>query len=134
MIYVGAAPALHDLAKPAVIRWIDLPFPPSLNNSKTPVNGRQISSLRYRKWRADAWGLIALQKPARVAGKFSVEMVVARPDMRRRDLDNLPKPCLDALVAAKIVEDDYLCQSISIRWSDTPPDGFGGVSIRVLPA
>lgn len=110
---------------------ISLPFPPSLNNSKTPVNGRQISSTRYRHWRAAAVRSIFYQRPAKVLGKFRITLVVTRPDMRRRDLDNLVKPCLDALVKAEIVVDDCLAEQILVRWSADPPDKVGGVSISL---
>lgn len=110
---------------------ITLTFPPSLNNSKTPVNGRQVSSSRYRQWKAANVRSIFYQRPPKIAGPFRITLVVTRPDMRRRDLDNLVKPCLDALVKAEVVEDDYLADEIVIRWSKDRPDKVGGVSISL---
>lgn len=113
---------------------IHLPYPPTLNTSKVPINGRQISSLRYRRWRVEAMAMIAQQRPQRIKGDYRMTIVAIRPDRRRRDLDNIIKPCGDALVNAQIVEDDSLAQSIFVRWSDGEPDKRGGVRISLEAA
>jgi crossover junction endodeoxyribonuclease RusA len=115
------------------VNAIILPFPPSLNNSKTPVKGRMISSTRYRAWRREAWGMIKRQGPAKIKGGFRIAITVTRPDRRRRDLDNLTKPCLDALVSAGVVEDDCLAESILTEWARGEPVKGGGVSVTLEP-
>jgi crossover junction endodeoxyribonuclease RusA len=57
-------------------------------------------------------------------------VTAARPDKRKRDIDNLLKPISDLLKSIGAIEDDYLCEMISARWV-TNGDG---VAIRIEPA
>ena len=48
--------------------------------------------------------------------------MVRRPDKRRRDLDNIIKPCLDALVKGGVIADDKDCEWIEAWWADIEGD------------
>lgn len=112
-----------------------LPWPPSANRLWRNVPGKgTLKSAQYRVWIAGAMGAIAAvatQQPCMVKGPFRVSILADRPDRRRRDLDNLAKPILDALTASAIIEDDHLAASISLAWSDLPPAKPGCVRVSV---
>lgn len=108
---------------------ITLPFPPSTNALWRAVNGRNIMSAPYRKWKALALGELLIQRPAKVSGPYRMTVVATRPDRRIRDLSNTLKALEDVLVTAGVVRDDSDAQSILLEWSSAAPDKAAGVRI-----
>lgn len=109
---------------------VTLPYPPSANAIWRNVDGRTLKSLAYRKWlRAAQAECVGLR---RVHGPFIITIVATRPDNRVRDLDNLAKPCLDALKNIAF-EDDSLAQSIWLSWSAGGPVKGGSLMVTVEP-
>jgi crossover junction endodeoxyribonuclease RusA len=53
------------------------------------------------------------------------------PDKRKRDLDNIQKALLDAIVAADVIEDDSLIDALSITRHEACEDGK--VIVRIQP-
>lgn len=113
---------------------LHLPTPPSVNNLFKNIARGRAKTERYEAWIAEAGLKLNLQRPRLVRGPFLVTMVFVRPDLRRRDLDGMIKAPLDLLVKHGVVQDDHLCQSIRLSWSDSAPDKNGGVSITVEAA
>lgn len=91
-----------------------LPFPPSVNNYFTVVRGRKIKSARARNYCIEAQAQLIVQWVPRFSGKLGIEIEVAEPDARRRDLDNLLKGILDSLSCADRIDDDSNFDKISI--------------------
>lgn len=99
---------------PAAI--VRMEFPPSANRIWRNVGGKTLKSAEYRAWKeAQEWAVRAQREPT-VLGPYAAHIMVNRPDNRRRDIDNLLKPISDVLVAAGIVEDDCLCQKVTVEW------------------
>lgn len=71
----------------------------------------------YVAWLLEARISLAQQKPGGICKPYSLSITAARPDKRRRDIDNLIKPISDALVHANIIPDDSLCQKVSAQWA-----------------
>ena len=71
---------------------------------------------------AAQWEIMAQAKKKKIVGPFKLTMMVRRPDKRRRDLDNLIKPVLDALKKGLVIEDDRDCEWIDVWWADIEPD------------
>lgn len=110
--------------------WLEN-LPPSVNRNTRFGKGRTYSSPRYVEWQNSAIPELKAQaNGTTVTGPFKVSITLARPDKRKRDLDNQIKPLLDALQRAGIIENDCHCEFISARWV-TSGDG---VAIRVEPA
>lgn len=89
--------------------YLDLPYPPSVNTywrhpSSGPLAGRHLISGKGRVYRAMIESICAL-KPG-VEGRIEVEILAYPPDRRVRDLDNILKSLLDALVHAGIIQSD----------------------------
>ena len=93
-----------------------LPFPPSVNHYWRHVGSRTLISQKGRAYRdgvihdVEELGLRAITGPIRL------EVMVTRPDRRRRDVDNLLKSLLDALDHADVYEDDSQIQDLRITW------------------
>lgn len=98
---------------------INLPFPPTTNHLffNRPGKGR-VRTDRYRTWATAAGWDLKAQKPQPIEGDFTLEIILGRPDKRRRDASNLIKAVEDLLVEHRIVEDDSQCMDVRARWGD----------------
>ncbi len=103
---------------------INLPYPPTVNHYYTVVRGRKILSARGRSYKAECGWLMAGQKVARLKYEyFRVRIYVWVPDRRKRDLDNILKPMLDALTEYGAITDDSAVVSL---WTDRIGRTAGG--------
>ncbi|HET7322653.1 MAG TPA: RusA family crossover junction endodeoxyribonuclease [Longimicrobiaceae bacterium] len=89
---------------------LTLPVPPSVNSYHRSVTTRSgvakvLVSRAGRAWKKKALQLAAMQRPQAVEGEVAVTLRVYFPG-RRRDLDNVAKPCLDLLQAAGVLAND----------------------------
>lgn len=99
---------------------LPLPFPVSVNAMYRNVRGvGRVKSKRYKAWNAEAHAMNTGTTMHQIEGPFNAEIVVGRPDKRKRDLDNLAKCVLDLAVSWGLVEDDHLLTSLKMEWSDT---------------
>lgn len=81
------------------------------------------SSKNYTEWKKHAeWAVAAQVKGKKITGEYTLEIVAVKPDKRRRDLGNLEKAVSDLLQKVKVIEDDYLCQDIHLRWAKSGPE------------
>lgn len=112
----------------------DLPWPPSNNHYYTVVRGRKILSKAGREYAEGAVPACAGQnRPVRpLSGRLRVEVAVCPPDRRRRDLDNLGKPVLDALVKGRVIEDDGLIDDLRFIRAAVLPGGAVMVKVWTL--
>ncbi len=91
---------------------LELPWPPSVNHywrhiTKGPMAGRVLISKKGREYRAAVIRLIAgLPHIPTMKGRLMVAMTAYVPDLRGRDLDNIPKAIFDALTHAGVYADD----------------------------
>ena len=111
---------------------LTLPYPPTVNHYYTVVRGRKILSKNGREYlaRVVSYGVACGVK--KIKGKVAVSIGAYLPDQRRRDLDNLLKPTLDALVAAGVIEDDSKIGRLSIEMVGFRPGGELVVTIDAL--
>jgi len=111
---------------------VTLGFPPTLNNlfANVPGVGR-VATKEYRLWQAEASLLLLSQRPGRIEGRFRAVLTFRRPDNHRRDLDNLAKPVLDALVKAGAIDGDHLAEELVLRWSELSPSPRGSVTVEL---
>lgn len=115
---------------------LSLPWPPSVNAywrhpSRGTLAGRHLISAKGRQYRAEVKVKTALIRVKPVAGRLGIFIAATPPDRRRRDLDNILKSLLDALVYAGVVEDDELFDDIRIVRKQ--PEHPGAVSLVISP-
>lgn len=86
-------------------------------------------SREYMGWMNECMIMVKEAGVPAIKGKYKIMIRVARPDKRRRDIDNLSKAASDFLQHAGIIEDDCLCEAIYCKWvSDGPP-----IRINIYP-
>jgi crossover junction endodeoxyribonuclease RusA len=110
-----------------------LPYPPTVNTYWRNIGkGRTILSAKARAYRAAADAAIAHQGDGRPAmlGRIAVAIVVHPPDRRRRDLDNILKPLLDALANGHVIVDDSLIDRLQVERGEVIEDGMVLVSVE----
>lgn len=116
-------------AKPMVLEAA-LPWPPSVNHYWATRGKSRYLSPHAQRWHKEAWATLRAAwrgKPMR--GEVAVLVVLHPPDRRRRDLDNLLKAVLDALVKAQVLRDDsQVAELHAVRREARRP---GGVLVRV---
>lgn len=95
---------------------LTLPYPPSTNRLWVRAKKGMRRSDEYMAWLTEAGWLVKAQRPGTISGPYTMSILAARPDRRRRDLDNTLKSVGDFLQHLGIIEDDSLCQSLSACW------------------
>lgn len=121
-------------AQARAVRITITEMPPSANAMRAHfIDGGRVRSVKskpYAEWKKAAAWEIAAARAGRVDGPYRLSIAVQRDwrSKRARDIDNVIKPVSDALVAAGVVTDDSLAESVSAKWADN----LGGPAVVVL--
>ena len=86
-------------------------------------------SAEYVGWLNECLAIVRRAGIPAIKGRYKMMMRVARPDKRRRDIDNLAKAASDFLQHAGIIEDDCLCEAMYCKWVNEGPP----VRINIYP-
>ena len=110
---------------------LELPWPPSINHYYRYLNRRVVISGKGRDFRNDVFDIIAEMDIKPITGPVGISIQIAPPDKRRRDIDNIQKPLLDALEhAEKVFENDSQIVSLMIKKKKPEPPN-GRVAVQV---
>lgn len=115
-----------------------LPWPPSVNQywrhpSNGPLAGRHLISEQGRAYRGKVLAqLTAEGQRHKLADRLSVSILCYPPDRRRRDLDNILKAALDALVFAGVMLDDSQIDRLAIERCAVQSPGHLTIKIERL--
>lgn len=120
----------------ANVACLSLPWPPSVNRywrspNKGRLAGRTLLSAEARAYR-EAAAFAVIQGDGNVptlTARLAVSIVACPPDRRKRDLDNLLKPLLDALTHNAVIADDSLIDDLRITRGDIVTDGLVIVTV-----
>ena len=96
---------------------IDLPPPPSTNHLYAHHGSHRYKSPQYKRWLKDVGYFLNLSPS--LDGKPYKVKILANVD-RKRDIDNLVKPILDAMVRSQVVPDDRWCDYVEVERSLAP--------------
>jgi len=113
---------------------LELPYPPSTNRYYRNLRGRTLISREGRAYRATVCLQLAggNRKPP-TCGRIALCMDAFPPDRRRRDLDNLQKPALDAMQHAGVYEDDSQIDLLITRRREQCDQAHIDVRVMVMP-
>lgn len=116
---------------------LSLPYPPSVNHYWRKWHNRMVISRQGREYRTVVCGLLAggrggARKPP-AGGRVALCMDAFPPDRRRRDLDNLQKPTLDALQHAGVYEDDSQIDLLLTRRREPVENGRLEIRLDEMP-
>jgi len=117
------------------VLMLNLPYPPSINHYWRRVGPRTLISREGRTFRRNVCALLGGGGPRKppADGRIALAMDAFPPDRRRRDLDNLQKPVLDALEHAGIYEDDSQIDLLLTRRRNVVAGGRLDVRVDELP-
>ena len=112
-----------------------LPYPPSINHYWRRVGPRTLISREGRAFRKNVCALLGGGGPRKPpsGGRIALAMDAFPPDRRRRDLDNIQKPVLDALEHADVYEDDSQIDLLITKRCEVVPSGRLLVQVMNLP-
>lgn len=113
-----------------------LPLPPSVNAMyRNVLHVGRVKTGEYKAWQADALeAVLTGGVKGAIEGQYAIHVEIDRPDRRRRDLSNLLKAIEDFAVQQRYVEDDSLCTSIKMKWTDAIEDRPGPVRVWLIKA
>jgi Holliday junction resolvase RusA-like endonuclease len=135
MTRISAAEYRQTVSKQADFIKITLTdMPPSTNGlRKSFIKGGKVHSVKsdqYAGWLSAALWEIAVQRPGKIEGPYTLSIAAQRNwrSKRARDIDNIIKPVSDSLVKAGVVVDDSLAESVSAKWADD----LGGKAVVII--
>ena len=113
---------------------LTLPWPPSVNTYWRNVNGRTILSAKGRAYRNNAHAAITQQGNPQLSAsvRLKAHITAYPPDRRKRDLDNLPKAILDALMYADVIHDDGAIDDLRIVRGSVEAPGRVEVTLEAI--
>ena len=113
---------------------LTLPYPPSINHYWRRVGPRTLISREGRAFRRNVCALLGGggRRPP-LGGRIALAMDAFPPDRRRRDLDNIQKPVLDALEHAGVYEDDSQIDLLVTCRREVVPNGRLLVMVEKFP-
>lgn len=115
-----------------------LPWPPSVNQywrhpSSGPLAGRHLISEQGRAYRGKVLNQLTAEGQRHyLASRLAVSIMCYPPDRRRRDLDNVLKAALDALVFAGVMLDDSQIDRLAIERAAVQAPGRIEINIERL--
>jgi crossover junction endodeoxyribonuclease RusA len=113
---------------------LNLPYPPTINHYWRHVGRKVLISAGGRAFRQNVLAeVVHSHGNARFAAadRLAVAITVAPPDRRKRDLDNLLKPLLDALEKAGIYANDAQIDDLFISRLPVDPAGVGKIQVTI---
>jgi crossover junction endodeoxyribonuclease RusA len=111
---------------------VELGWPPTLNHYYAVRNGRKVKSARGRAYAEHAAFDARMQHDGDpLAVPVSVTVEAAPPDNRRRDLDNLCKPILDAM-SGVLWLDDFQVHELIVRRGAKLNGGAINLTVRPI--
>lgn len=114
---------------PSVV--LTLPYPPSGNHRNATRNGQYFHTARYKAFRQQVAVLVIQSGVSFGPELLKVSIDAYPPDARRRDLDNIIKPTLDALEAAGAFDDDGQICDLRVRRMNKVKGGSLAVMIQL---
>lgn len=119
-------------------QWIEIPYPPSVNHywgRRGIKKGKAFMAMQYltakaKTFRAEIVAAIAECGMQRELGALHLMIDQRPPDRRKRDIDNIVKPIMDALEHAGAYENDNQVARLSVVRGPVEPQGTCYIKIE----
>lgn len=105
------------------------PYPPTVNHCWGRAGKAVFLSAKYKAFLNDV-ALVVAGTRLRQGDEYFLELSVTPPDRRKRDLDNVFKPILDALTRCCVWQDDSAVRFLTAR-RNAPSKTNAGVKVLV---
>ena len=109
-----------------------LPLPPSTNRYYRSVGAKVLISREGREYRSLVVAACMIGRVKIANGRLAVTIDFHPPDLRRRDVDNLQKPLLDAMQHGGLYSDDSQIDDLRIVRRGIVPGGMVRVKIQEI--
>ncbi|HHS9775845.1 TPA: RusA family crossover junction endodeoxyribonuclease [Raoultella ornithinolytica] len=110
-----------------------LPYPSSVNTYWRRRGSQYYISPKGQQYRKDVQSIIhSLKLDIFTRARLKIKIIADAPDKRRRDLDNILKGLIDALIHAGFAEDDEQFDDIRVVRGEIIKGGRVGIKITEL--
>jgi len=110
---------------------IKIPYPPTINSYWGFNGNRRFLTAKARQFKADVAAAV-LGLPHLGDARLSIQITLHASDRRVRDIDNVLKPTLDALVQAGLFEDDGQVDRLLVIRGDVEKNGCAVLDIAKI--
>lgn len=107
---------------------IKIPYPPTINSYWGFKGNRRFLTAKARQFKEDVAKAV-LGFPNLGGSRLSIKITLHAPDRRVRDIDNVLKPTLDALVQAGLFKDDGQVDRLLVIRGDVEKNGCAVLDI-----
>ena len=111
---------------------ITLPYPPSVNHYWGQVGSKKFLGKKGKEFREAVFIAVYNARQGALNGRLHMEVYLYPPDKRKRDVDNVLKPLLDAMEHAGCYENDSQIDKLCITRREVMPQGSCYVEIKVI--
>ena len=111
---------------------ITLPYPPSVNHYWGQLGSRKFLGKKGKEFREAVIIAVYNAKQRGLAGRLHMEVYLYPPDKRKRDIDNVLKPLLDAMEHAGCYENDSQIDKLCVTRKNVISGGYCEVEIKSI--
>ncbi|OHB58817.1 MAG: hypothetical protein A2Y12_00245 [Planctomycetes bacterium GWF2_42_9] len=111
---------------------IELPYPPSINHYFKRRGNRTFIGREGMMFRKRVCSVLMAANVKPMAGMLAMKVRAYPPDRRKRDIDNIQKPLLDALEKGRAFYNDCQIKHLTTVMKNPVNGGKTTVTIRVI--
>jgi crossover junction endodeoxyribonuclease RusA len=111
---------------------LTLPYPPSVNTYWGFQGHRRFLTKKALEFKKEVGQCVRLSKVNFGKARLEVTILTHAPDRRPRDIDNIVKPTLDALMQGGLFDDDSQIDHLVVKRGDPIKGGKTTVSVKVV--
>jgi crossover junction endodeoxyribonuclease RusA len=126
--YINSSVIIHDMK---TIK-LTLPYPPTVNHYWGQVGSKKFLGKKGKEFRESVFLCVYSAQEGRLNARLHMEVYLYPPDNRKRDVDNVLKPLLDALEHAGTYENDSQIDKLCVTRMEVTKGGYCDVVITEL--
>lgn len=111
---------------------LELPYPPTVNTYWGFQGSRRFLTPSARRFKKAVAEKVLLSPTKFTKERLSINVMLYPPDKRKRDIDNVLKPLLDALTQAGAFEDDSQIDVLVVQRKNKISNGLCVVYISIV--